>query len=600
MRLMVIHTVCMSLMGLWYIGDSRTIFQRIWMSTILILELTAISGLLINFSTCNGNINCIIDNLTYSVVLFSNFFTGMIFIVNEETYHIAIKMLNELMVEFKTEKYTFRAETVTRRVTTICITFYVFGSIHLIGTPLLEYNACSKRNDTNSVFSCGLLMSMWFPFDVTINPGFRFAFVFQAVTAFLCIQSIVQPTMMSASIVYHIIGHLYMIQDSLLDLSSASRDRNLQLKHIIKHHSSIIEFHKLITGAFNQIISMYLIVVAIIFSISGFQMLKIIITGSEPWNFQRYMLIFMGHFIVLWAFSLLGQILMDQVNHIICYNINFNAISLESKMLRNKHLKLQAQQMAMNVLNYFGHKRDNEGAFILFTSVMQHTAEACGISINTLTTIKKRSNEAEIENQPVQCSSKRPRCKPKSVDVDNYIKASNAYEPSIYTSIVFAIHEDSYHTAENRLHELMVEFKTKKYTYRAEVVSRRITVICIIFCSADLLHYSGTPLLDYNNCLKRNITNTALTCGLPTPGWFPFDETENPGFYFAYAFEVLTALFSIHALVQPSMISASIIYHIIGQLYMIQNNLTALSLKDVPERTSKVKQIIKHHGAVIE
>ncbi|KAF5289584.1 hypothetical protein FQA39_LY15031 [Lamprigera yunnana] len=91
----------------------------------------------------------------------------------------------------------------------------------------------------------------------------------------------------------------------------------------------------------------------------------------------------------------------------------------KSKMLRNKHLKLQAQQMAMNVLNYFGCERDNGGAFIPFTS---RTAEACGTSINTLTTIKNRFNEAEIENQPVQCSSKCPRCKPKSVNVDNYIK----------------------------------------------------------------------------------------------------------------------------------------------------------------------------------
>ncbi|KAF5279011.1 hypothetical protein FQA39_LY05689 [Lamprigera yunnana] len=77
--------------------------------------------------------------------------------------------------------------------------------------------------------------------------------------------------------------------------------------------------------------------------------------------------------------------------------------------------------MAMNVLNYFGRERDNGGAFIPFTSVMQRTAEACGISINTLTT-KKRFNKAEIENQPVQCSSKRPRCKLKSVNVNNYIK----------------------------------------------------------------------------------------------------------------------------------------------------------------------------------
>ncbi|KAF5302917.1 hypothetical protein FQA39_LY02097 [Lamprigera yunnana] len=34
------------------------------------------------------------------------------------------------------------------------------------------------------------------------------------------------------------------------------------------------------------------------------------------------------------------------------------------------------------------------------------TAEACDISINTLTTIKKRFNEAEIENQLIQCLKK--------------------------------------------------------------------------------------------------------------------------------------------------------------------------------------------------
>ncbi|KAF5273942.1 hypothetical protein FQA39_LY01057 [Lamprigera yunnana] len=67
--------------------------------------------------------------------------------------------------------------------------------------------------------------------------------------------------------------------------------------------------------------------------------------------------------------------------------------------------------------NYFGRKRDNGGAFIPFTSVMQRTAKVCGISINTLTTIKKRFNEVEIENEPVECLSKRPRCKPKSVDI---------------------------------------------------------------------------------------------------------------------------------------------------------------------------------------
>ncbi|KAF5287155.1 hypothetical protein FQA39_LY16033 [Lamprigera yunnana] len=71
----------------------------------------------------------------------------------------------------------------------------------------------------------------------------------------------------------------------------------------------------------------------------------------------------------------------------------------EVKMLRNKHLKLQAQQVIMNVLHYFERERDNGGACVPFTSVMQRTAEACGISDRTLTSIKKKFRDA-APNQP--------------------------------------------------------------------------------------------------------------------------------------------------------------------------------------------------------
>ncbi|KAF5287350.1 hypothetical protein FQA39_LY15953 [Lamprigera yunnana] len=89
-------------------------------------------------------------------------------------------------------------------------------------------------------------------------------------------------------------------------------------------------------------------------------------------------------------------------------------------MLHNKHLKLQAQQVIMNVLHYFERERDNGSACAPFASVMQHTAEACGIRDRTLTNIKKRFSDA-APNQP-EVSFKRKRNKAKSSEVDDYIK----------------------------------------------------------------------------------------------------------------------------------------------------------------------------------
>ncbi|KAK4881313.1 hypothetical protein RN001_004632 [Aquatica leii] len=92
-------------------------------------------------------------------------------------------------------------------------------------------------------------------------------------------------------------------------------------------------------------------------------------------------------------------------------------------MLRNKHLKSQAQLLVVNVLNYFTRERDNKGAFVPFESVMQRTAEACGVSINTVSAIKKRVEQAEKENKaPEQPARKRKRIKTKSCDVEDFVK----------------------------------------------------------------------------------------------------------------------------------------------------------------------------------
>ncbi|KAF5299662.1 hypothetical protein FQA39_LY11457 [Lamprigera yunnana] len=51
----------------------------------------------------------------------------------------------------------------------------------------------------------------------------------------------------------------------------------------------------------------------------------------------------------------------------------------EVKMLRNKHLKLQAQQVIMHVLHYFERELDNGGACAPFTSVMQREVSEAGV-----------------------------------------------------------------------------------------------------------------------------------------------------------------------------------------------------------------------------
>ncbi|KAF5293541.1 hypothetical protein FQA39_LY03026 [Lamprigera yunnana] len=96
------------------------------------------------------------------------------------------------------------------------------------------------------------------------------------------------------------------------------------------------------------------------------------------------------------------------------------------KLLRNKHLKLQAQQVIMNVLYYFERERDNGGACAPFTSVMQRTAEACGRSDRTLTNIKKRFHDA-APNQPELEFLVRK----KNHDVDRLSSKELAYESKV-------------------------------------------------------------------------------------------------------------------------------------------------------------------------
>ncbi|KAF5304425.1 hypothetical protein FQR65_LT07955 [Abscondita terminalis] len=490
----------MSLIGLW--SKQRNVYGKTHVIMVLLIQFIHIISIFANLIQCNGNLNCSFENLTYSVITISSIFTMFVFLVHEDLYYDAWDTLNAMMETFQTHKYTLRAEIVTRRITLLCFGYASFGLLHHNVVPLLDYDNCIKRNTSESALTCGLPTSGAFPFDTSQNPGYALAYTFQVVSAITCIQAVVQPSMLSASIVYHTIGQLYMIQHNLTELKDDNENKHKKLKNIIKHHSAVIEFSKIISDAFNRMLLMYAVILAIIFSISGFQVINIILGEIDWWIMQRYIIIFVGYGVLCWCFSLLGQKLIDECNgklNCTFENLTYSAIQVSS----------------------------------------------------------------------------------------------------IFTMLVFLTHEDLYYRAWDTLNTMMKTFQTHKYTIRVETVTRRITVLCTGYSILGLIHYNLSPIIDYDNCLKRNISDTALTCGLPTSGAFPFDTTRNPGYMLAYTFQAISSVILSHSVMQPSMVSASIIYHIIGQLNMIQDNLIALR-NDNENKHKKLKNIITHHSAVIE
>ncbi|KAK4876974.1 hypothetical protein RN001_009480 [Aquatica leii] len=256
----------------------------------------------------------------------------VMFLIYEDLYFDAYDTLNFLMEKFKTHKYTTRAEIVSRRITKIGILYYAMAFVNYNAIPLMDYNDCIKRNNSDSALTCGLPSPESFPFKTTENPWFAITYVFQAIAAGFCIQSVTQPLMISASIIYHIIGHLGMIQDELSSLFEHSRnERKDKLKQIIRHHSAVIELNNSICKGLNQMLLMYIVMLAIIFSVSGFQILHMIVTKIEFWAIQRYLVVFFGYGLICWFLSFLGQMLMDESTRVAtaAYNIEWYTESLE-------------------------------------------------------------------------------------------------------------------------------------------------------------------------------------------------------------------------------------------------------------------------------
>ncbi|KAK4876975.1 hypothetical protein RN001_009481 [Aquatica leii] len=256
----------------------------------------------------------------------------LLFLIYEDLYLYAYDTLNFLMEEFNTHKYTIKAEVVTRRVTKLCIVYYTLAFVNYITVPFIDYSNCVNRNTSDTALTCGLPSPESLPFDTTKNPGYAITYILQALAAGFCIKSATQPLMTSASIIYHIIGHLYMIQDELTSLfEQTSNERKDKLKQIIRHHSAVIELNNSICKGLNQMLLMYTVMLAIIFSVCGFQMLNIIVTKIEFWAIQRYLVVFLGYSMICWFLSFLGQMLMDESTRVAtcAYNIEWYTESLE-------------------------------------------------------------------------------------------------------------------------------------------------------------------------------------------------------------------------------------------------------------------------------
>ncbi|KAK4876976.1 hypothetical protein RN001_009482 [Aquatica leii] len=259
----------------------------------------------------------------------------LVFLAHEHSYFDAHDALNSLMKTFKSHTYSARVEFVSTRISTLYIVFLYSALVHYSVVPLIDYNNCQKRDNSDSALTCGLPNPASFPLNTTKNPGYMFIYIFHVISDFLCVQSVLHPLLISGSIIYHIIGHLYMIQDDLTSLFEQSINKKDKLKQIIRHHAEVIEVCNLIYKGLNQMLLMYTVMLAIIFSVCGFQVLNMFSTKIEFWIIQRYITIFFGYALICWMLSFLGQKLIDESTQVsaCAYNVEWYTESLEFQQM---------------------------------------------------------------------------------------------------------------------------------------------------------------------------------------------------------------------------------------------------------------------------
>ncbi|KAF2885898.1 hypothetical protein ILUMI_20275 [Ignelater luminosus] len=176
---------------------------------------------------------------------------------------------------------------------------------------------------------------------------------------------------------------------------------------------------------------------------------------------------------------------------------------------------------------------------------------------------------------------------------------STVYLAALYSVFICLARENQYKAAAAKLHEVVDQFDTYAYTNPAEKLSRKYAIGYTVYILAGIVQYETCPFFDYNGCLQRDNTDSALTCGLPTPGSFPFDSRKSPGYEAALVFQSVCCLLSTMVMVQQILFCLSITYHVIAQLKMLKDNLQQIC-NTKAEKRNLLRDSVKHHVAIIE
>lgn len=171
----------------------------------------------------------------------------------------------------------------------------------------------------------------------------------------------------------------------------------------------------------------------------------------------------------------------------------------------------------------------------------------------------------------------------------------------VYVYTVFLLNEKTYRFVLASLEKMMYQFKSNEYTIKIEQFSNTFLKFATIYGFINLFIYNIIPIIDYKNCIAIDRQDSASICGLPTPGWYPFDKnTRGLGFIVFYIFQFITAYLYGLTAIYPTVFSGVIIYHIIAHLKMIQDGLNNLCSDNIENKYNYLQHLVKHHSSVIE
>lgn len=195
-----------------------------------------------NLIKCNGKLNCSVENAATTVMTIAAVYSYLIFLVRENHYKAVVTKLYETVNQFDTYMYSNPAEQTSKKYAVVLTVYLLIGLLEYAVAPILDYSNCLERDNTDSAMTCGLLAPGSFPFDSQNSPGYEVAFVFQSVSASLCILPMAHMIAFCLSATYHAIVQLKMLKDNLQQICNSKAEKRCDLlSDCVQHHISIIE-----------------------------------------------------------------------------------------------------------------------------------------------------------------------------------------------------------------------------------------------------------------------------------------------------------------------------------------------------------------------